>query len=87
MLEGARRQESTGAPGATRSASAVTPARGEKIDYGSPEHAGVLHRGRVTEREAELVRADLARANANRAREGQLAIDPADAKERARYGL
>ena len=51
------------------------------------EHAGVLHRGRVTEREAAFVRANLERANANRAREGQPPIDPADPKERQRYGL
>src|SRR5262245_53317409 len=85
VLEGARKADR---PRATSTA-AARPARpvSVKVDYGSPDYAGVLHRGRITEREAELVRADLEQANANRAREGQAPIDPSDPKEKRRYGF
>jgi hypothetical protein len=62
-------------------------ARGDKVDYTSPEHAGVMHRGRVTEAEAEWVRNNLDEANANRRRAGQPEIDPNDEKEKKRYGF
>ena len=57
----------------------------EKRDYTSDEWFGVLHRGRVTEEEALMVRNNLDRANRNREREGQTSIDSADPKEKARY--
>lgn len=56
-----------------------------RIDYTSPEWAGVIHRGRVTEAEAEWVRENLKAANANRKREGQPEIDPEDPAEIKRY--
>jgi hypothetical protein len=83
VLEGARRVEIQRKPAVAASA----PKRIDRVDYSSPDYAGVLHRGRVTEREAYLVRNDLARANANRQREGQPPIDADDPKEQARYGL
>ena len=58
---------------------------GEKRDYTSDEWFGVLHRGKVTEEEALMVRSNLDRANQNREREGQSLIDSADPKEKARY--
>jgi len=60
---------------------------GAKLDYTAPENAGIMHRGRVTEAEAEWVRNNLDEANANRARVGQSAIDPNDEKEKKRYGF
>lgn len=84
VFDGARPAPAA-APSASRPTSGAAAA--PKVDYGSPEHAGVLHRGRITEREATFVRTNLERANANRAREGQPAIDPDDPRERQRYGL
>ena len=56
-----------------------------KRDYTADEWFGVLHRGRVTEEEALLVRNNLEHANQNRGREGQTLIDPANPKEKERY--
>lgn len=91
VLEGARKADratpSASARGARSGSSSSSSSSDERVDYGSPDHAGILHRGRVTEREAAWVRDNLERANANRARVGQVAIDPEDAKERQRYGF
>lgn len=62
-------------------------ASGPKLDYSAPENAGVMHRGRVTETEAEWVRNNLDEANENRRRSGQPEIDPNDEKEKKRYGF
>ena len=89
VLEGARKSERTGVTARSEAGSsrgAPAPA-GPKPDYTSPESAGILHRGRVTTAEADWVRANLDGANANRARSGQPPIDPADPKEKQRYGL
>jgi hypothetical protein len=67
-------------PGRSRSA-------GQKIDYTDERHFGQLHRGRITEDEAAMVRGNLEQANKNRAAAGQPAIDPKDAKEKQRYGF
>jgi hypothetical protein len=89
VLEGARKSERTGvkrrdeAP--ARAGSTATT--GPKVDYTSPESAGILHRGRVTSAEADWVRANLDAASSNRVRVGQPAIDPSDPKEQQRYGL
>ncbi len=58
-----------------------------KIDYTDPDRFGQLHRGRITEKEAALVRENLDAANAHRAAAGQSPIDPNDPKEKQRYGL
>lgn len=58
-----------------------------KVSYTDPEHFGQLHRGRITEEEAALVRSNLEQANANRAKAGQPPIDPNDEREKARYGF
>ncbi len=73
-----RRPRSEGAPAA---------ASGPKLDYTAPENAGIMHRGRVTEAEAEWVRNNLDEANANRRNAGQPEIDPNDEKEKKRYGF
>ena len=59
----------------------------EKIDYGSIEHAGRPHRGRVTEEEARLVRERLDEVNKRLADSGVRQIDPADPEHAARYGF
>jgi hypothetical protein len=87
VFDGARRVNPQRTSTAGSRPAPAPASSGAKVDYGSADHAGVLHRGRVTEREAAFVRANLDQANANRAREGQPPIDPADPKERQRYGL
>jgi len=82
------RTVSAASPSASRRGTRSTGSgRGGRTDYTSPDHAGSVHRGRVTEAEAEYVRANLDAVNARLAAAGERVIDPADAKERARYGL
>ncbi|RLQ04583.1 hypothetical protein EAD96_14425 [Micromonospora sp. BL1] len=59
----------------------------EKIDYGTIEHAGRPHRGRVTEEEARLVREHLDEVNKRLADAGIRQVDPADPEHAARYGF
>jgi hypothetical protein len=61
-------------------------ASGDKLDYTAMENIALVHRGRVTEEEAKLVRDNMDVANANRARAGQPPVgqDPKDAQ---RYSL
>lgn len=59
--------------------------RGDRVDYTDPARFGQLHRGRVTEDEAALVRADLEQANRNRAAAGQRSIDPQSEADKKRY--
>ncbi|MGC4896340.1 hypothetical protein [Micromonospora sp. DT31] len=59
----------------------------EKIDYGTVEHAGRPHRGRVTEEEARLVREHLDEVNKRLADAGIRQVDPADPEHAARYGF
>lgn len=61
--------------------------RRAKVDYASAEHAGSLHRGRVTEAEAAYVREHLDEVNERLRANGERVIDPNDPKEKARYGL
>ena len=74
-------------PSAARTSGRSGGSRRAKIDYGSAEHAGSLHRGRVTASEAEYVREHLDEVNARLAANGERVIDPSDPKEKARYGL
>jgi hypothetical protein len=79
-------------PGSQRSATRARRSRSAggaaaKTDYTDTNHFGQLHRGRVTEEEAALVRSNLAQANKNRAASNQPEIDPKDPKEKSRYGL
>jgi hypothetical protein len=59
----------------------------ERVDYTSPEHAGMPHRGRTTEAEREYVRTHLKDVNARRKEAGHPEIDPKDPKMQERYGL
>lgn len=59
----------------------------ERVDYTSQAAFGIRHKGRVTDIEATMVRADLETANANRAKMGQIPIDPENPEDRKRYGF
>lgn len=81
-------------PARMAQAASATPTRtraakpgGDRIDYSSPEHAGKPHRGRITEAEAEYVRANLDAVNKRLSDEGLRMLDPADPKTIQRYGL
>lgn len=84
LVERARKVSSSSPSAARRSRGS---GRAGKIDYTSPDHAGSLHRGRVTEAEAEYVRNNLDAVNVRLAANGERTIDPKDPKEKARYGL
>jgi hypothetical protein len=81
---GAPGQRPRGRPSAARGAAT---ARMEKVDYTDPSHFGQLHRGRITETEAELVRGDPAQASMNRQVQGHPPINWDDDAEKGRYGL
>jgi hypothetical protein len=93
VLEGARRADVASMPpsqrpgGRSASSSSPTVGRTEKIDYTAPDRFGQLHRGRVTEEEARLVRENRDQASENRQRQGHGPIDFGDAAEIKRYGL
>jgi hypothetical protein len=70
-----------------KAARQTTTGNGERIDYTAPDRFGQIHRGKITEEEARLVRENPDQANANRERVGQPAIDINDPKEQQRYGL
>jgi hypothetical protein len=72
------RPKGTTRPAATKS---------DKIVYSDPQHAGNLHRGRVTDAEAAVVRKHLNEINERLAAEGRPIIDPKDPKAKARYGF
>ena len=64
----------------------VSPRRA-KVDYGTLEHAGEPHRGRITETEKRLVRENLDEVNARLRGQGLREIDPGEDSMRDRYGL
>lgn len=89
VLQGARKAElatpvrrTPGRPARTPSAPA-----GDKIDYTSPENAGKLHRGRITEAEKDWVRANRDMASYNREQQTGKPIDFDDPAEVKRYSL
>src|SRR3712207_7833149 len=61
--------------------------RAQRIDYSSPEYAGLPHRGRITDAEKEYVRNNLEEVNRRRQREGHGIIDPNDPRMARKYGL
>jgi hypothetical protein len=67
-------------------ARAAAPAA-DRVDYGTVEHAGTPHRGKVTEAEKRLVRENLAAVNERLAAAGLRTIDPADGGHAERYGF
>lgn len=88
VLRNARAGSGSGASSTTRPRRAprASSASG-KVDYRDESRFGLLHRGRVTEEEAAMVRANLVQANRNRVAAGQPEIDPSDPKEKKRYGF
>lgn len=89
VLEGARRADLAALPPSQRPGrqGATRTGRPEKIDYTAPDRFGQLHRGRVTEEEARLVREHREQASANRQAQGHPPIDFDDPSEIKRYGL
>jgi hypothetical protein len=61
--------------------------RRAKVDYGTLEHAGEPHRGRITETEKRLVRENLDDINARLRAQGLREIEPGEDAMRDRYGL
>ena len=68
----------------TRGAQAVGRSR---VNYASLEHAGAPHRGRITDAEKALVRANLDAVNQRLAAQGLRTIDPGNPDHAERYGL
>jgi hypothetical protein len=68
-----------------RSSGAGRPAS-DKVNYKELPHAGMPHRGRTTDEEAEVVRNNLDVVNGNRVAAGHPPIDPQNEKDAARYG-
>ena len=60
---------------------------GDRIDYGTLEHAGKPHRGKITDAEKQLVREHLDEINERLAAEGLRTVDPNDPSHVERYGL
>lgn len=92
VLEGARRADLASVPpsqrpGRAASTTTASAPRAEKIDYTAPDRFGQLHRGRVTEEEARLVRDHRDQASANRESQGHPPIDFGDPAEVKRYSL
>lgn len=85
VLESAPRTDSARPAAPRRRAS--TPRSASKIDYSSPEYAGQLHRGRLTDAEIAWVQANREAASANRARQTGKPIDWQDPAEIKRYRL
>jgi hypothetical protein len=91
VLEGARRADLASVPPSQRpgrqGGGTARSGRPEKADYTAPDRFGQLHRGRVTDEEARLVREDRRQASANREAQGHPPIDFDDPTEQKRYGL
>jgi hypothetical protein len=58
-----------------------------KVNYGSLEHAGKPHRGKVNDSEKQIIRDHFEQVNERLAAEGLRVIDLGDADHVARYGL
>lgn len=87
LLSTARRAQSEAPARRGRGPAKAAVPKGDKVNYATPEHCGELHRGRVTEEEARLVRENPGRASINRKRQTDKEIDWDDPAEKKRYGL
>lgn len=88
VLAGGRKaQRSAPVETATRKARGTAAPKGDKVDYTAPDKFGQLHRGRITEEEASLVRSNKEQASQNREAQTGSPINWTDAKEVKRYGL
>lgn len=61
--------------------------RRERIDYSQPAHAGMPHRGTISDAEKDYVRNNLDEVNRRRREQGHAEIDPTDPRTAARYGF
>ena len=61
--------------------------RRQRIDWSSPERAGLDHPGRISETEKEYVRANLDEVNARRRQHDQRELAPDNPEDVERYGL
>jgi hypothetical protein len=68
-------------------ASASGSPRGDRLDYGTLEHAGKPHKGKVTDAEKDLVRDHLDEINLLLAQQGIRTISVGDPDHVERYGL
>ncbi len=68
-------------------AAAAGPARADRTNYATLEHAGKPHKGKITEAERDLVRTHLDEINERLAAQGLRTISPADPEHVERYGL
>jgi hypothetical protein len=59
----------------------------ERVDYASPEHAGLPHPGTISEAEKEYVRDNLDKVNIRRREQGHQEINPDDPRDAGRYGF
>ena len=66
---------------------AAGPARADRTNYATLEHAGKPHKGKITEAERSLVRTHLDEINERLAAQGLRTISPADPEHAERYGL
>jgi hypothetical protein len=71
----------------TTRSTGTSKAGGDRLNYATLEHCGELHRGKITDEEARLVRENPEQASSNRQAQGHAAIKWGDPKEQARYGL
>lgn len=85
VLAGAPKAEVKTAAAAPRKA--ATKSSGERIDPTAPDQFGRLRRGRLTEAEKELVRANPEQASKNRQAQGHPPIDWSSEVEKKRYGI
>lgn len=74
-------------PKAQRRSHSTTKDGGPLINYNDPEYAGLPHKGKVGEQEAEFVRNNLELVNERRTTAGHAPIDPTNALDARRYGL
>jgi hypothetical protein len=67
--------------------SVASPARGDRANYASLEHAGKPHKGRITDAEKQLVGEHLDQINERLAEQGLRTISLADPEHVERYSL
>lgn len=75
-------------PVAPKRRSHNTTTNGEPlINYNEPDYAGLPHKGKIGEKEAEFVRSNLELVNERRSAAGHPAIDATNPLDAKRYGL
>ena len=67
--------------------SSASSSRGERLDYATREHAGKPHKGKITDREKQLVCDHLDEINERLAAQGLRTISLTDPEHVERYGL